>query len=271
MKRHLTALFLLPCLWSTNPCLASEEQANRFEWQVELGVASYYTNSLLKGMESTYSYPVGPLLNVHLKYWRLFLEPQSYLRSKLSQSHIAGFKVYENSDQQLALVVDHHHLGFGPNDPYWRIDAHDGLNTRKDDASLGLRYQHQGANTLWSFQINQGIRAHSGTIAQLFYGYRQELRNWDLFFNIEASYFTAEVVNYYYGVSDQESRPGRPSYKASAGQRLHLGMIGAYPLTQRWYTELGTGVNFYSRAFNDSPLTRQRPEFINFATLRYVF
>lgn len=279
MLKQLSFTLLLGALLSA-PLQAEQTKmtsaSSDFEWQLDIGNYALYTKSLLKGMDSEINGPLHLHIFVYVNYKRFFIEPGP-IQKRISPvaADVAGFRLYETEQLQWALTINHYHLGFtaaSSRDPMQlSIPGLEGLDDRKADFAVGIRFQHQAGASLFSVHLLKDQIAHYDFFAELYYGYRFELSNWDLYLSTELTLYRSGLINYYYGVTEAEARPDRPVYQAGSGQRLHLGAIAAYPLSKRWIFELGSGVNLYSSAFTHSPLTRSAPELVSFSSVRYVF
>ncbi|SEA23673.1 MipA/OmpV family protein [Alkalimonas amylolytica] len=275
---RLKGSIVLLCLFLPITLFAEPGTENaKFEWQLDIGNYAMYSRSLLKGMDSELNGPLNLHIFIYVNYKRFFIEPGP-IQKRITPvaADVMGFRLHETEQQQWAFILNHYHLGFTPahsRDPMQiEIPSLTGLNARKTDLAVGLRFQHQQGPHLLSVSLLKDQKVHYDYFAELYYGYRLELANWDLYLSSELTLYRADLINYYYGVTEAEARPGRPFYQSShGGQRLHFGAIAAYPLSKRWIVELGSGMNWYSSAFTQSPLTRKAPELIGYTSVRYVF
>lgn len=281
MKKLLSVLLYSFLLTISSISLAEEQSA--FNWQFGIGLGISHNRNLLPTMDSPRNGIPQLQLLFDFEYKNWFAETPS-LRSgqlfgvrsgRLLDDFTLGYRLSNSERQNLAVIVASYHDGFGPSIASGdgiRNSKLAGLHNRKSDLMPGLRYQlYTTDNQLLSLQLNKSVSAHHGEMLRLFYGFRFEQHNWDLYFNSELSWYSAKLVNYYYGVTAAEVRSQRPRYQSGSGWRWHNGLVGVYPLNQHWVTELGAGINWYTQAFTDSPLTRNNPEVVSFALIRYVF
>ncbi|MDX3774599.1 MipA/OmpV family protein [Chromatiaceae bacterium AAb-1] len=269
----LPLLLFCCCLLCCKPAQA-EEQAT-FNWQFSIGLGLSHSYNLLPALDSQQNGVPQLQLLFDFEYRNWFAETPSLRSSQLFGDPTLGYRLNHSDKHNLAVILATYHNGFGPTIstsdgiPVRKLE---GLHNRKTDLMPGLRYQYHAADSqLLSLQLSKDIGAHHGEMLRLFYGFRFEQKNWDLYFNTELSWYSAGLVNYYYGVTSEEARPDRPAYRAGSGWRWHNGVVSVYPLTKQWVMELGTGINWYTRSFTNSPLTRNNPELVSFVLVRYVF
>lgn len=280
--KKLQLVFFLGIQLLISPVSLADE-ASAFNWQFGIGLGISHNRNLLPALDSAHNGIPQLQLLFDFEYKNWFAETPS-LRSgqlfgvrngRLLDDFTLGYRFYDSEQQNLAFIVASYHDGFGPSvaiGDRLSSDRLAGITNRESDLMPGMRYQlYTSENQLLSLQLNKDISSHHGDMLRVFYGFRFEQHNWDLYVNSELTWYSAKLVNYYYGISAAEVHSGRLQYQAGNGWRWHNGLVGVYPLNKNWVTELGTGINWYSRAFTDSPLTRTNPEVVSFALIRYVF
>lgn len=271
MPKLLVLCFGLALL--TGKTLAGEQAT--LNWQLGVGFGISHGRNVIPEFDSK----LNGLPQVHIQfdfeYKNWFAETDGVRSGYVFGDPTLGYRLLNSDDSNLALIAASYHYGFGPtlssNDGL-RLESLEGLNNRKHDLLPGVRYQRQlSDNQLFSVQLSKDIIAHHGELISLFYGYRVEYNNWDLYLNTELSWHSDKLVNYYYGVTAAESSPDRPEYQAGSGWRQHFGMVAVYPLHPKWVVELGAGLNWYSNAHRQSPLTRDDAAWQSFIIFRYVY
>lgn len=270
MPKLLLLLLLASCALPATKADAAD--ADEFNWQLAFGFGVSHGRNLIADFDNRLN---GiPQLQIHFdfEYKNWFAETTGVRSGYVFGDPALGYRLFSGGNYNLAIIATSYHFGFGPDNDQIRTRKLEGLDDRSNDLITGLRYQRQlDDKQLFSVQLTKDIIAHHGEILSLFYGHRFEYNNWDLYLNTELSWHSAKLVNYYYGISARESRPERPEYRAGSGWRQHYGVVGVYPLHTKWVMELGAGVNWYSRAHTNSPLTRNKPELQSFVIFRYVY
>lgn len=75
---------------------------------------------------------------------------------------------------------------------------------------------------------------------------------------LTATYRSARINNYYFGVRPQEARPGRPAYQPGWGLDVTAGLFATTPLSERWRGIAGITATRYSEAVRESPVADAR-------------
>ncbi|PLZ00585.1 MipA/OmpV family protein [Burkholderia sp. WAC0059] len=76
--------------------------------------------------------------------------------------------------------------------------------------------------------------------------------------HVGVEWLSEKYVDYYYGVSPSEARPGRPAYTGTATWNTSLGTRVDYSLTEHQRVLLDVGVSRLGGAIADSPLVGKR-------------
>ncbi|GAB2919843.1 MipA/OmpV family protein [Rheinheimera gaetbuli] len=254
---------------------AVAEGGKKFNWQLDVGFGVSHGNNIVPAFDSKLNGAPQLQIQFNFEYKNWFAEATSVRSGYVFGNPTLGYRLLTGDNSNVAIVMASYHFGFGPtvsSRDGLRISSLEGLNNREHDLAPGLRYQQQlSENQLFSLQLSKDLKAYHGEMFSLFYGHRFEYNNWDLYLNTELNWHSAKLINYYYGVSTTESTPDRPEYQAGSGWRQHFGLVGVYPLHPKWVIELGSGINWYSKAHTNSPLTRDKPEWQSFVIFRYVY
>ncbi len=274
--RELRPLPFCFCLLSL-PALAAEPAADatELEYAVQLGGAVAYKKGLIRAQDHLINGEPLLLLALDVQYHNFFLESSNHRFGARLPSGTLGYRLWHNEQQDLSLI------GYSPHD---QIDPEAeslfddgpikelaGLERRRADMMWGLRYQHSNGEHYWMAELTQDSDAHYSQQLQLLYSKRQQLRNWDLYYNASWVYTPAKLVNYYYGVRPNEVTVGRPAYQAGAGTQFSVSLTALYPLSEQWLFEGSVGTSFYSKSYRDSPLTNRNNDFLLLLSARYVF
>lgn len=214
-------------------------------------------------------------LSADVSYRNFFIESDERRNVLRYGSGIIGYYLWQQEHSSLALIGTGYHQAIGPdlNTAFGRqhIAELEGLSLRDSDFLLGLRYQYLEENHYWAIEVGQDVDSHYSQQLRFLYSYRQPIRNWDLYYNAGLSWSAAKLVDYYYGISALESNPKRAEYHAGAGQQLHVGVSGLYPLSPDWLFEMSVAANVSSSAYTNSPLSSRDVELLSLVKFRYVF
>jgi outer membrane protein len=80
-------------------------------------------------------------------------------------------------------------------------------------------------------------------------------KNWQFVPQIDVLYQTEEVVDYYFGVTEPEARPGRPAYSPGAATTYGLSADISYRFHPKWYVSLTAGMDFLPEEISNSPIS----------------
>jgi len=268
LKISLTCM----CVSAASPVFAAWSDLS---WQFGLGLGINHSYGLIEELDDIQNKEPQFQLLFEVEYKNWFLENPGLRAGKLVGDAALGYRLHQDDHHDFSLLSVSYHDGFGPDVNITegiRTKKLEGLNNRKNDFLLGFRYQyHATDNHLFALQVGRDAVAHKGSMARAFYGIRFEKSNWDIYLNNEVNWYSGSLVDYYYGVTPEETRPGRDVYAASNGWRWHSGVVGVYPLSTQWVFEMGVGGNWYSNSFSRSPLTRGNKELVSFGLVRYLF
>lgn len=168
----------------------------------------------------------------------------------------AGYYLWGAGDRQrnyqLLLLASGRLEGYHASDS----DHLQGMETRRWslDGGVGL-VARQGFHQLTLKAVTDLLGKHEGQEVSASYGYRWML-NSKLAITPSASlgWMSADLLDYYYGVTQGESRPWRSAYSADAGWQPSLGVTGTYSVTPHTSLMLATRTRWLPASATASPL-----------------
>ncbi len=144
------------------------------------------------------------------------------------------FDGYDASDED---VFD------GMSDRDWTIDT--GLSTALMHKKLGrLSFQ-------WLVDI---LNKHNGYELTLKYDYPITMEKLTLTPAVGFKWQSQNLVDYYYGVQDDEVRAGRPAYHADSTTNWFTALTGKYDISEEWSIFSMLEYEFYGNEIEDSPI-----------------
>lgn len=252
-----------------------DTNSDQLDYAVQLGAAAAYKKGLIRAQDHLINGEPLLLLALDLQYKNFFLESSNHRFGARLPSGTLGYRLWHNEHQDLSLIGYSAHDGIYPDAETLfddgPIEELEGLHDRRTDMMWGVRYQHYIGEHYLMAELTQDSDAHYSQQLQLIYSKRQQIRNWDLYYNVGWAYTPAKLVNYYYGVRPDETTAERPAYQAGAGTQFTLSATAIYPLSERWLFEGSVGSSFYSRSYRQSPLTNRSNDFQLLLSARYVF
>lgn len=168
----------------------------------------------------------------------------------------AGYYLWKTGDHRrsyrLALLASGRLEGYHASDS----DHLQGMETRRWSLDGGLGFvARQGFHQLTLKAVTDLLGKHEGQEVSASYGYRWMI-NSKLAITPSASlsWVSADLLDYYYGVTQSESRPWRSAYSADAGWQPSLGVTGTYSVTPRTSVMLATRTRWLPASATASPL-----------------
>lgn len=185
----------------------------------------------------------------------------------------AGWIAQRSRQQQFAVTFNAELFRFRPREN--NDEQMQQLNRRNLSFTLGLQHRYATRHGSFTTHIKTDVTGrHTGQLATFRYAYplNRPGQAWQLSPEIGINYFSQNYVDYYYGVSADESvRSGLAEYRPSSAINPVIG-LGGY----RYFTPRLSAVASYSLARNDSaisdsPMVRGRSTRALFFGLSYRF
>ncbi len=206
---------------------------------------------------------LGLLFNGRAQWKGLFVETNSDSFSVLA----AGYALWKNDTTGVDIVLTE---GLGQYDP--SIGDFESVSNRSSDLMLGIRSTHNIRNTLVQLEVYSDVSGkHDGQMAALQVGRFQQVRNWNFHGLVGARYFTDNMLDYYFGITEEESTPDIPVYEASSGTLATLEVGATLPVGDGWLFKSTVEGIYLPDSVSDSPLSDGRLGVIASTSLSYVF
>ena len=250
MKKYL--VLLLALILSGN-ILAQENLQKARKNQFALGFGGLIQRKPYKGYD-TKGYP--------LPY--IYYESDSFFFRQLT----AGYHIYSKRNISLDFILK------GRLDGYDDDDSHifEGMDDRDHTIDAGIKlsvYDGWGMATL--YVVGDTLSKHEGYEAELTYAKRFTDGKLTLIPSLGLAYESQNLVDYYYGVRDDEIRAGRPAYEAG-NEVSFLASLGLrYQLDEKWDIYSFTSYRWLGSEITKSPLVGRDYEISVGAGLAYEF
>ncbi|WP_233520588.1 MipA/OmpV family protein [Flocculibacter collagenilyticus] len=170
----------------------------------------------------------------------------------------------ENWSYDIQLAMNHRDLEH-------KVPGTERVSTRESHSKLGLRILGDFDQTHLKF-IVAGASGDPdvGLYASAWLSQNYQYYNWDVYGSIGIEYRNEGVVNYFYGVNENEFE-GLPSYKGDAGFE-YTGQVGAsYPINEHWVFEAFARTTLLPTGITDSPLVDGNRVVKAAVVVKYVF
>jgi len=176
----------------------------------------------------------------------------------------------EHWSYDLRLAMNHRDLDY-------KLTKSDYVSTRVSHSKLGLRILGDFDNTHVKF-IFAGASGdpESGVYASAWLSQNYQYNNWNFYSTVGIEYRNEDVVNYFYGVGEDEfpgnnEIEGLPYYQGEAGFE-YTGQVGFdYPITKNWVFEVFARTTLLPSGITDSPLVDGNAVTEAAVLVKYVF
>lgn len=179
-----------------------------------------------------------------------------------------GYNVYTNRNTSLDLVATQvfHEIA---RDEYTGFES---VDDRDEDVHIGVRSSHYFGNFQLQLDVSRDVSgAHDGVVAAAQVGRRLQLRNSSIHGLAGVRYFSEDIMQHYFGVSDSESTATLASYDADDGF-FPTAQIGAtFPIGKKWIFRTSAEYSILPDAVSDSPLAQGNDVFFVGAGIYRVF
>ena len=171
-------------------------------------------------------------------------------RFNLNYNEIS-YKIIKSPDYSLAVLAAPRFQGFDADD-----DAlFKGMSDRDPAFELGLNLRFYSSYGNLTFNGLRDISdAHDGYELSVIYNYPVNLNDWTFDFKLGNRYRSNKLIDYYYGVEDDEVRPNRSAYQAGSAQIFFIGVDTSYQITPRWKAVMNLNFERLPNEIKNSPL-----------------
>jgi outer membrane scaffolding protein for murein synthesis (MipA/OmpV family) len=236
-----------------------------FEWQFILDLSLVYDPKIIAGIEQDeILHYFMPGILVDISYKGFFLQTNQRRSNALLGTEF-GYQLFVEDNWQLDLIAKAYMGGFDSESLIEYGGGDDnllaGLTEREATGGIALRYSHYFNDALFSIDFAYGSSGDDvndkhidGLIVDSFYSYLLPYRNWDIYLGGGLTYFSQDIVDYYIGVSPEESTDNRAEHTAKGGFRGQLEVYALYPLSASWSFNTGITHTIFSNNVKESPL-----------------
>lgn len=273
MKKTIThVLLLLATLLPFKSWSESLIEDDELLW--ELSIGTFWVDATLTqltGAKSNYSVP-SLLIDAKVQYKNFYLNTRS---GDFYGGSNFGYQLVLEDNWGVDLIYGSYQLEFNERGYYDTEDVVDelrGIRERESDQSLGFAYYftHENFQTVAEavfdvFGDSDGWLLHLDTTRNF------EVRNWDIWVNVGANYYSSSFIDYYFGVDSYEATKFRPEHEIDSATAVYIQLQADYPIAQNWVFSAGSSGLMYSSNIVRSPLVSSRYSQVFFAGVKYVF
>jgi len=254
-----------------------------FEWQFILDLSVVYDPEIIAGIEqSELLHYFMPGILVDISYKGFFLQSNQRRSNALLGGTEFGYQLFVEDKWQLDLITKAYLQGYDSDSLIEYGGGDDellaGLREREGTGGIALRYSHFFKESLFSIDFAYGSAGDDvngkhvgGIIIDSFYSYLLPYRNWDIYLGGGLTYFSQDIVDYYIGVSPEESTDNRAAHTAKGGFRGQLEVYAQYPLSASWSFNTGITHSIFSNNVKESPIVDKSQTIQVMLGVLYVF
>ncbi|CCQ12538.1 hypothetical protein PALB_34770 [Pseudoalteromonas luteoviolacea B = ATCC 29581] len=274
---NLKYFFYLSCLFLSLKGLALEDENSTFgqtdtvNWQLSLGAfAADFTMPRLAGDDSQFR---GVLVrgDITIEYKNFYLDAKS---GDFYGGSDIGYQWIVEPNWGLDVIYGNYQMSFSQNGYFNDAPVPEllGIKERRNDHSFGLSYYRTYGNFQTSVEVVYDVFGPTdGWVFHVEATRNFELRNWDLWLNFGANFYSANFHNYYYGVRDYEATSFRPAHETGASGNAFLQFELNRPISQSWVFSSGASFMVGDSGIKKSPLVETNFARVIFMGVKYVF
>lgn len=231
---------------------ANASNDNSFTWQADLGLSvvhrSYIVDSLEEG-DSEVS--IEALLAGGIYYDNFFIESSPFSAKPLTM----GYTLNETRSTRVNLVGMSWFASISEEDQQ-QGNRLDGIKTRNSSYEVGVEYLKQFPKSdLRVRALHDVLGQHNGFILSLEQSRPIYKTEWLIIPSWGVNYLSENLVDYYYGVSNEEVTANRAAYKADYGWSLTGRIYIERPINSEWTWFSFVSYSKFSNSITDSPIT----------------
>ena len=263
------------------PLLAEEEpqkDKDAFSWQAMLGVTLVSNDSILQGNNNENDLEVSLLLDVY--YRGFFIQSENRRFDARHNGAAIGYRFVEEEDWEFDVLIKSYIAGFDEfgddlsiEDKDQPVDSLRGIKTREYDGSFAMRYTRYYEDAIFWIDFGGDLFSQNthGWLIDTYYSYLIPIRNWDIYLGAGVTIYSDNVVDYYYGIDEDEVTDTRPLYQGDTGARILFEAMVQYPISESWILRGGISQSFYSSSITDSPIVSSTVKPQASIEISYVF
>lgn len=184
-----------------------------------------------------------------------------------------GFYAYRNSLVSISPMIK---LNFDRGYETSEADSGSNLYDDLDDTTFNVS---AGAQILFNLRASEleinlltdVVNEHKGDIAEIALSAPMMVGDVLIKPEVRFSYNDSDVAQYYFGVNERYSLPGRQAYIADSSVNAEISAIAMWNVSPHWQLLGKIGYRHYDESIEDSPLVDEVDELSAFVGLGYVF
>lgn len=236
-----------------------------FSWQAMAGFSIDYTQSPLKSVKQEDIFDHLSLsVMIDLYYKGFFIQTDHRRSGSIKLGAEIGYQLYVDEYWELDILSKSYISSYSPDELIENknedIPTLVGLAERKMGDAITLRYSYFKDDAVLSLDLASlsPFSETDGWLVDFYYNDLIIYRNWDIYVGGGLTYYSGQVVDYYYGVKEEEVTAFRSFYKPDDGFKGTFEIYARHPISQNWSFNLGITQTYYSNVIKRSPLVAKQ-------------
>jgi outer membrane scaffolding protein for murein synthesis (MipA/OmpV family) len=232
-----------------------------FSWQAMAGFSIDHTQSPLKGVkqEDVFDH-ISLSLLIDFYYKGFFIQSNHRRSSGVKEGAEIGYQLHVDDNWEVDVLIKSYVPGYNPEllieNKKKNIPSLVGLKEREIGSAIALRYSYYENDSILSvdFANLNYWSAPGGWLVDFYYNDLVIYKNWDIYVGGGITYYSDQVMDYYYGVEASEANNSRNYYNPNDGFKGTFEIYARYPISQKWSFNAGFTQTYYSNVIGRSPL-----------------
>lgn len=274
MTRAFWLMVMLTMLSMTVNAQSSDDnktkESEKWHWDLQVNMGAVFYNNPLKGVEQDEFIDYVELALSFDLYYKGFFIQSNRRRSNPADVDI-GYQIASDENWAVDAIVKSYFEDISEDDLLRSNASH--LIPRDEALGFALRYSYYLDDAVLSVDIANidTESSNSGWAVESFYSYLIPYRNWEIYLGTGITFFSADTVNYYVGISEEEATSQVGYYRPGAAYELEAEAHAIYPLAEDWTLRFGITKSYLSDNYSKSPIgIRSNTTYIKLG-VNYVF
>ncbi|WP_339900503.1 MipA/OmpV family protein [Paraglaciecola polaris] len=148
----------------------------------------------------------------------------------------------------------------------------DQVSSRRWAVDAGIRLHKRSNHAEWQFTLKTDVsNVHNGQQFDVAYRYRWQLADWHFTIAPTLSWKSSKLIDYYYGIDEQDNVFNAQYYHAQGGWQPSLALSASKAINPRWQWLMRSSVTLLHSGMTDSPLVAKKTIGTVFLGIGYVF
>ncbi len=224
-------------------------------WELDLGISTEFGKSHIQGLDNNANGDLEALLLLSGGYYYkdFFIEVSPLIGRPLT----IGYSLQRTKKLVVNVIAESLFLGFDESEQNSGNQL-TGITPRKTSLDGGIEayysYKYGEARLRALTDISN---THNGFVVAFDYAYPIFMKRWTVWPSYGISWLSADTVDYYFGVDQNEARPDRPLYQPDSAFTHKINLYIAYQYNTHLSFVGYSDYILFSKNINNSPLVNE--------------